>query len=361
MNKRLLEQGYKGKKVFITGITGFKGSWLALLLHRLGAEVHGLGLEPEGDRDLFYLAEVDKIATVYYEDITTPAYNAEWIVGINRLRPDFVFHLAAQPIVKIGYDRPYETFHTNIMGTVILHETLRSLDYPVSIVNVTTDKVYSEKSVALSEEDELQGYDPYALSKSCSDMISQCYRDVYGNHRVSTARAGNVIGGGDFDSTRLVPNMYYGATGGMLEVRSMYSVRPYQHVLDALTGYLYIALKQNEDIRNASAWNVGPVSNQAMAISELIERMERHMDFNWKMASNDIGYETSILMLDISKILRLGWKPAFTTNEDVVKLTANWYNEYIRVKDTEDYSMKDYTLSQIDELLDRITFNGRGE
>lgn len=373
LNKKKLIESYKGKNVYITGITGFKGSWLALVLHELGANISGIGLEPEKD-SIFIQARVDEIADVVIGDITEDARSSKLIMSISKSNPNYIFHMAAQPIVSEGYKNPFHTFNTNIMGTVIMHEILRGLRSPaskedlengnsvhlddynlssklVSFVNVTTDKVYKEIDRPLKEDDEMFGFDPYSLSKTCSDMISTCYRDAMKSaHPISTMRAGNVIGGGDMSPNRIVPDIVRASINNeKLEVRSPNSVRPYQHVFDAITAYLWIGALQRENSLYESEYNIGPDIEQTMKTHELVEKMKDYIDFEWEITGKSIGKESDYLALDNSKIKETGWVPAFDTNIKVVKATSDWYNKSITGED-----MQEYTIKQIREAFEYV-------
>lgn len=369
MNKENFLKAYKNKNVYITGITGFKGSWMALMLHHLGANVHGIGLEPE-ENSIFQAARIDEIAEVTIGDITK--HESQLIASIVKSNPDYIFHMAAQPIVSEGYKDPFNTFNINIMGTVIMHEILRGLRLPaslenlkdnqgvsleereisckrISFVNVTTDKVYKETDRPLKEGDEMFGFDPYSLSKTCSDMISTCYREaVKSNNYISTVRAGNVIGGGDMSVNRIVPDIVRATINNeVVEIRSPHSVRPYQHVFDAISAYLLIGMLQRSDSNYQGEYNVGPDISQTMKTHELVEKMQEHLDFNWENTGQSIGKESDYLVLDNKKIKNIGWQAAFPTNEKVVKSVAKWYNDFIHDKD-----MQKITLKEIEEAFD---------
>lgn len=374
MNKEKLINAYKDKNVFITGITGFKGSWLALTLKELGANVHGIGLEQEDKESIFHKAKVDEIAKVTIGDITETPEKSKLIKSILLSNPDYIFHLAAQPIVSEGYEDPFNTFQTNIMGTVILHEILRGLRSPaslndlasgnsvylddfspsckkVSFVNVTTDKVYKETNKPLIEQDEMFGFDPYSLSKTCSDMISSCYRDALNSpHSISTMRAGNVIGGGDMSKNRIIPDIVKShMNNNPLQIRNTESVRPYQHVLDAVLAYLWIGLLQKENKDFQGEYNVGPDIEQTMKTRELVNEMKKHIPFEWETKGKSIGKESDYLMLDNSKIKKAGWLPVYETNEKVVKATANWYK-----KSFETDNMQEFTLREISNAINSL-------
>lgn len=371
MNKKELIKAYKNKNVYITGITGFKGGWLALMLHELGANVSGIGLEPDQDDGIFHHGRIDEIADVTIGDITDNADVTKLIPSIIKANPDYIIHMAAQPIVSEGYKDPFNTFHTNIMGTVMLHEIIRGLRQPascddlksglgvtldeenisckrVSVINVTTDKVYKEIDRPLKEDDEMFGFDPYSLSKTCSDMISSCYRDALQSaHYISTVRAGNVIGGGDMAPNRIIPDIVRATEEGKLvEIRSPHSVRPYQHVFDALSAYLLVAMLQRKDKSYQGEYNVGPDISQTMETYELVEKMKNHLNFEWESTGKSIGKESDYLALDNNKIKSIGWVPAYPTNDLVVEAVSEWYNKAIQGED-----MQEFTLNQIKEAF----------
>lgn len=372
LNKHKLIEAYKDKSVYITGITGFKGSWLALMLHELGAKVSGIGLRPDDRNSIFYQARIQEIADVEFGDITEPAITSDLIPSIIESNPDYIIHMAAQPIVSEGYKDPFGTFHTNIMGTVIMHEILRGIKAPpesldderlfyiaednlpakrVSFINVTTDKVYKEIDRPLKENDVLAGFDPYSLSKTCADMISTCYRDALKSpHYISTMRAGNVIGGGDMSKDRIIPDIVRASiTEEVLELRHPNSVRPYQHVFDANAAYLWLAMLQKEDDSFQGQYNIGPDLDQTMKTKELVEEMKKHIDFRVDITGNSIGKESDYLALDNIKIKEAGWVAVFNTNEKVVKSTSEWYNNFINGED-----MQEFTLGQIKEAFNSV-------
>lgn len=371
MDKKRLIEAYKGKNVYITGITGFKGGWLALMLHELGANVSGIGLDPDQDDGIFYQARIDEIADVTIGDIVEPADTTKLIPSIIKANPDYIFHMAAQPIVSEGYKDPFNTFNTNIMGTVMLHEVIRGLRLPaskenlenghcakiddenlsckkISIINITTDKVYKEENRPLKEDDKMFGFDPYSLSKTCSDMISSCYRDALKSpHYISTMRAGNVIGGGDMAVNRIIPDIVRATKAGeIVKIRSPYSVRPYQHVFDALSAYLWVAMLQREDKKYQGEYNVGPDIDQTMQTYELVEKMQDYLDFKWENTGKSIGKESNYLALDNTKIKSVGWVPVYSTNDLVVEAVSKWYNKSMQGED-----MQKITLNQIKEAF----------
>lgn len=371
MDKKRLIEAYKDKNVYITGITGFKGGWLTLMLHELGANVSGIGLDPDQDNGIFYQARIDEIADVTIGDIVEPADTTKLIPSIIKANPDYIFHMAAQPIVSEGYKDPFNTFNTNIMGTVMLHEVIRGLRLPaskenlenghcakiddenlsckkISIINITTDKVYKEENRPLKEDDKMFGFDPYSLSKTCSDMISSCYRDALKSpHYISTMRAGNVIGGGDMAVNRIIPDIVRATKAGeIVKIRNPYSVRPYQHVFDALSAYLWVAMLQREDKNYQGEYNVGPDIDQTMQTYELVEKMQDYLDFKWENTGKSIGKESNYLALDNTKIKSVGWVPAYSTNDLVVEAVSKWYNKSMQGED-----MQKITLNQIKEAF----------
>lgn len=328
-----LKKFYKNKRVLITGITGFKGTWLAYMLKDLGAKIYGIGLPPEHG-SLADRCDINKDFYVTYGDITAPSNDSNYMLLALVADPDVVFHLAAQPLVSEGYNDPFRTFNTNIMGTVITHEILRTIsetsDKKISLINVTTDKVYKEGDTPRVEGDELRGFDPYSLSKSCSDMITGCYRDSFDSKLISsTMRAGNVIGGGDYSLNRIIPDCVKAAqTADYCELRHPNSVRPYQHVFDVLTAYLTVAMLQYEDPSIQGEWNVGPTETGAVKTIDLANEMKKYLDFEIKCTGESIGHENPNLELDSNLILKsTDWSPVYKNLESMVNATAIWYKE----------------------------------
>jgi CDP-glucose 4,6-dehydratase len=339
---------YKNKKVLVTGHTGFKGSWLTIWLKQLGAEVTGIALEPKTDRDLFILAGLaDKIKD-YRQDIR----DLDKVKTIfEKESPEIVFHLAAQALVMPSYEDPVLTFGTNVMGTVNILEACRHTSSVKQIIIVTTDKVYENKESlkGYSETDPLGGHDPYSASKAAAEIITQSYRLSFthspthpltqsSNHpfsqSISTARAGNVIGGGDWSDYRLVPDCVRSLEiGEPVIVRNPGSVRPWQHVLEPLAGYLLLAVKMAEDPRKYSgAWNFGPEFADIISVEELVNLIVRHWgEGGWIVDNTDHKpHETAVLKLDISKSKQiLGWRPVLNVDE-AAGLTVEWYKKYPR-------------------------------
>jgi len=313
---------YKGKKVFVTGHTGFKGTWLCRMLVNAGAIVTGYSLEPPTEPNLFSLAGLEGKMTSIIGDVRDmDALKA----AFDAARPEIVLHLAAQPIVRDSYRDPRYTYETNVMGTVNILECVRLSDCVKSVLNVTTDKVYknNEWCWGYREDEPLDGFDPYSNSKSCSELVTHSYINSFfadGKVAVSTARAGNVIGGGDFANDRIIPDCVRAmAAGKAIGVRNPYSTRPYQHVLEPLSVYLTIAQKQYEDIRYAGFYNVGPDDCDCVTTGELVDLFCRHWGDGaaWEnQAETNAPHEANFLKLDCSKIKAVfGWKPRWHMDE----------------------------------------------
>ena len=305
---------YNGKKVFVTGHTGFKGSWLCRILVNAGAIVTGYSLEPPSEPNLFNIAELeDKMTSVIGDIRDFDALKA----AFDKAKPEIVLHLAAQPIVRDSYKAPRYTYETNVMGTVNILECVRRSDTVKSVVNVTTDKVYrnNEWCWGYRENEPLDGFDPYSNSKSCSELVTHSYINSFfdGKVSVSTARAGNVIGGGDFANDRIIPDCVRAmAQGKTIGVRNPYSTRPYQHVLEPLAVYLTIAKKQYEDASFAGVYNVGPDDCDCVTTGELVTLFCKCWGGNasWEsQAEENAPHEANFLKLDCSKVkATFGWQ-----------------------------------------------------
>ena len=306
---------YKGKKVFVTGHTGFKGSWLCRLLVYAGAEVTGYSLEPPTIPSLFEIAGVENdIHSVTGDIRDLPALQA----AFDAARPEIVLHLAAQPIVRESYRDPVYTYETNVMGTVNVLECVRKNTCVRSFLNVTTDKVYRNREWewGYREDEELDGYDPYSNSKSCSELVTHSYKDSFfsdGRVAISTARAGNVIGGGDFAHDRIIPDCIRAALKHEdIIVRNPFSTRPYQHVLEPLYAYLMIAAMQDQDRSYAGYYNVGPDDRDCFQTGALVDLFVRRWGNGLKWVDRYDGgpHEAGFLKLDCSRLKAVfGWKP----------------------------------------------------
>lgn len=332
---------YKGKSVFVTGHTGFKGSWLCKILSGAGAVVTGYSLNPPTEPSLFEIACIASDITSVIGDIRD--YKS-LKAAFDKAQPEIVLHLAAQPIVRDSYKEPAYTYETNVMGTVNILECVRNSDCVKSFLNVTTDKVYLNKEWAWGyrENEELDGFDPYSNSKSCSELVTHSYKNSFfsdGKVAVSTARAGNVIGGGDFANDRIIPDCIRAAQKHEdIIVRNPFSTRPYQHVLEPLFAYLMIAAKQYEDNRFAGYYNVGPDDSDCFETGALVDLFIKHWGDGMKWINRYDGgpHEANFLKLDCSKLkTTFGWHPRWNLDkaiEKVVEWSKCWLNnEDVRV------------------------------
>lgn len=331
---------YKGKRVLVTGHTGFKGSWLCRILVLAGAQVTGYSLEAPTQPNLFSLAGLDEHMQSTVGDIRDFEALKAWF---DNTRPEIVLHLAAQPIVRDSYKEPRDTYETNVMGTVNLLECVRISNTVRSVLNVTTDKVYHNKEWiwGYRENDPLDGYDPYSNSKSCSELVTHSYVSSFFSGdsapAVSTARAGNVIGGGDFANDRIIPDCVRAMQAGRaIRVRNPYSIRPYQHVLEPLFAYLMIAARQYEDKRLSGWYNVGPDDCDCVTTGQLVNLFcdKWGAGARWEnQAETNAPHEANFLKLDCSKIKAvLGWKPAWHIDE-AVEMTVRWSKRWLAGED----------------------------
>lgn len=334
MTMKELEQFYKNKRVLVTGHTGFKGSWLCRILTLAGAQVTGYALDPPTDPSLFEIAGIEDTMDSVIGDVRDlPAMKEVF----KRVQPEIVFHLAAQPIVRDSYKDPVYTYETNVMGTVHLLECARQTESVRSLLNVTTDKVYEnqEWEYGYRECDPLDGYDPYSNSKSCSELVTHSYQKSFfadGRCAISTSRAGNVIGGGDFANDRIIPDSIRAAAAKKaLIVRNPHSTRPYQLVLEPLAVYLDIAMKQYEDMAFAGYYNVGPDDKDCVTTGELADLFCAAWGegMSWVNQYDGGPHEANFLKLDCSRLKsRFGWKPRYGVKEAVEK-TVEWSKAYL--------------------------------
>jgi len=326
---------WRGKKVLLTGDTGFKGSWLGLWLNDLGARVHGCALEPDTTPSLSEQLNLSELIDGCILDIRDECALA---ARVRSLAPDIVFHLAAQPLVRLSYDQPLETFLTNVMGTAHLLNAARGLTNPCAIVVVATDKVYEnlESGRAYRESDSLGGHDPYSASKAATEIVVSSWRSSFFSGdapvRVASARAGNVIGGGDWAQDRLVPDIVRALSSGLpVQVRNPGSVRPWQHVLDPLSGYMTLAerLFTSPDSAYQDAFNFGPDPRETRPVRDLVSESLELWGGEWQDATDpDAPHEASLLNLNIDKARDiLGWSPRWTFSR-AVERTMNWYKQH---------------------------------
>lgn len=345
---------WKNKKVFITGHTGFKGSWLCLWLHRLGAEIHGYALSPPTQPSLFELVQVESLLSSHkVADIRDGSLLQAVMCSI---QPEIVIHMAAQPLVRDSYLIPVETYSTNVMGTVHVLEAVRGCKSVRAVVNVTTDKCYENREWVWGyrEDDSMGGFDPYSSSKGCSELVTSAYRqsyfneNSYGTHGVAlaSARAGNVIGGGDWATDRLIPDIIRAIlTGESVQVRNPHAVRPWQHVLEPLSGYLMLAQRLYEaGCCYSGGWNFGPSDDD----TQTVEWIVKQMCHKWGNSANyvtDSGihpHEAHYLKLDCSKARQtLGWAPRWSLDMALEKI-IEWTKSYKLKSD-----MRECCLSQI--------------
>lgn len=322
---------YTGRRVLVTGHTGFKGSWLCLWLTALGARVSGLALAPETEPAHWNLLSLPDVQDLRVDLRDAPAVRE----ALKQTRPEVIFHLAAQPLVRRSYREPVVTFDTNVLGLVNLLEAVRATPSVHALVNVTTDKVYLElpTDAGYREDHPLGGHDPYSTSKACAELVTECYRKSFfagTGPAVATARAGNVIGGGDWSEDRLVPDLVRAAaTHSTLQIRNPDAVRPWQHVLEPLAGYLRLGELLLASNPVEGPWNFGPDTNSTMPVQAIVSLMQSY----WPTlrVAHQAGvhpHEAKTLQLDSSRArLQLGWKPVWSA-EFTLQSTIRWYRDF---------------------------------
>ncbi len=325
---------FKDRKVLVTGHTGFKGTWLCRILVGAGAKVTGYSLLPPTEPNLFRICGIESEIDSVIGDVRDLARLRS---VFEKVKPEIVLHLAAQPIVRDSYKDPVYTYETNVMGTVNILECIRLSDSVKSFVNVTTDKVYknNEWEWGYRENEPLDGFDPYSNSKSCAELVTHSYKDSFfadGRTAVSTARAGNVIGGGDFANDRIIPDCVRAVSKGeTIIVRNPHSIRPYQHVLEPLAAYLMIAKTQYEDGKTADYYNVGPDDYDCVATGRLVDLFCQHWGGGLSWENRFVGgpHEARFLKLDCSKLKSVfGWRPRWNV-ETAVEKTVEWTKVYL--------------------------------
>ncbi len=341
---------YNNKKILVTGHSGFKGSWLCRILTLAGAQVTGYSLEPPTKPSLYEIANIGQDINSVIGDIRDLDKLKEVFEAV---QPEIVFHLAAQPIVRDSYKNPVYTYETNVMGTVNLMECVRLNKCVKSVLNVTTDKVYynNEWEWGFRENEPLDGFDPYSNSKSCSELVTHSYKNSFfadDSVRVSTARAGNVIGGGDFANDRIIPDCVRAAMNNdKIVVRNPYSTRPYQHVLEPLYAYLMIAQKQYEDKKYEGYYNVGPDEVDCITTGNLVDMFCKIWGdgLQWENQYDGGPHEANFLKLDCSKIkTTFKWKPRWNV-ENAIEKTIEWskcYTKNENVRNCMDLQIKDF-------------------
>jgi CDP-glucose 4,6-dehydratase len=354
VNFRELQETYQGKKVFLTGHTGFKGAWLLKTLSLLGATVKGYALAPQTENDLYHLIDGDKLCNSVIADLRDKQCLAQELISFE---PDFVFHLAAQSLVRLSYQIPVETFEVNAIGTANLLDAIKLMSKKCSVVLITTDKVYhnNEWEYPYRENDRLGGYDPYSASKACAELLIDSYRNsffntnVYNNHLkgIAVARAGNVIGGGDWSKDRLIPDIVRALVKDeTITIRNPNAVRPWQHVLEPVIGYLSLGNYLHENpIGCAQAYNFGPQAQDALSVEQMLKLSINAWGSGEYIVENEANqpHEAGLLKLDISKVAtQLNWYPKMNAQQ-TVKFTLDWYSAFASNKN----QINNFTEQQI--------------
>ncbi|MDR0891843.1 MAG: CDP-glucose 4,6-dehydratase [Mediterranea sp.] len=354
----IFQDFYRGKRVLVTGHTGFKGSWLSIWLHELGAEVTGLSLDPSSDKDNFVRSGIGSKITDLRGDIRDGAFLKE---AFARYQPEIVFHLAAQPLVRESYDLPVETYETNVMGTIHVLEAIRATPSVKVGVMITTDKCYEnqEQLWGYRENEPMGGYDPYSSSTGCAEIAISSWRRSFFNpadyphhgKAIASVRAGNVIGGGDWAKDRIIPDCIRALEAHQpISIRSPHSIRPWQHVLEPLGGYLLLAQKMwDAPTDYCEGWNFGPKLEAVANVWDIASLVVEEYGQGSLVDVSDPSalHEAKLLMLDISKAwLRLGWQPRLTLHQ-TVELTVDWYKRY---QDEDVYRL---CVEQINRYTDR--------
>jgi CDP-glucose 4,6-dehydratase len=349
-----INEFYNNKKILITGHTGFKGAWLTLFLHHLGAKICGISLDPKTKDDFFVVNEIDHLCDSFISNILDFNFLKQ---KIDEFQPDVIFHLAAQPLVRYSYINPLETFQTNVIGTANLLEALKVINTKCAVVVITTDKVYENKEwqYPYREIDRLGGKDPYSASKACTELTVSSFRhsfyhpDKIEQHgiAIATARAGNVIGGGDWSEDRLLPDIIKSISSEKtIIIRNPSAIRPWQHVLEPLYGYLLLAMNlYNAPNKFSSEWNFGPYPDDVKNVKEVVETAISILGkgtYEVNVEKNAM-HEATLLRLDISKVINeLQWRPMLQTNE-AIKWTIEWYKEFFQNKN----NIKKYSSDSI--------------
>lgn len=358
---RLFNNVYRGKKVLLTGDTGFKGSWLAIWLRELGAEVYGFALPPKTKKNNYVISGLHKLIHHKDGDIRS---SEELYAFFREVQPDFAFHLAAQALVLDSYSSPAETFHTNVLGTVHFFEAIRKTSSVKAAVNITSDKCYQNKEQerGYRESDPMGGKDPYSASKGCAELVTSSYLSSFFQNRdtcnIASARAGNVIGGGDRAENRIIPDFFKSVSEkSPLLIRNPFSVRPWQHVLEPLGGYLLLGERLYlEGKQYSGGWNFGPEESNHHTVKELIDTLITFCPEGSYVSSGEKQalHEAGLLKLDISKAENeLGWKPVLNFDE-TVEFTAKGY-----IAETQTDNIYSHRLSQIENYIQRAIHRNR--
>lgn len=350
---------YKGKKVLVTGHTGFKGSWLVLWLNLLGADVIGYSLPPNTDPAMYNVLDLGKKCLSIFGDIRDREYLNK---VFSQHKPDIVFHLAAQPLVRLSYFEPVETYQTNVIGTLNVLEASRKCQSVKAFVNVTTDKCYENKEVerGYKEDEPMGGYDMYSSSKGCVEIMSSSYRRSFlqdgKSYAMATARAGNVIGGGDWALDRLIPDcIRFINESNPIEIRNPIAIRPWQHVLEPLSGYLLLGQKLLESGEKfAQGFNFGPNPDSVLTVADVAKKVVQSYGKGEVIVNKkDDLHEAGLLMLNIEKAKEvLGWTPVYSADE-AIQQTVEWYKRFY-----DEEEMTDFTAEQINDYENKINYKG---
>lgn len=348
---------WNGKKVFVTGHTGFKGSWLSLWLLEMGATVKGYALSPSTKTNLFELSNISNNMKSEIGDIRNFPQLRQSIADF---KPEIVFHMAAQALVRLSYEQPIETYSTNVMGTVNLLEAVKQVGGVKALVNITSDKCYENKEWVWGyrENEAMGGHDPYSNSKGCAELVASSYRQSFFNEKnysdhgcaLASVRAGNVIGGGDWALDRLIPDMLSAfSQGKSVEIRSPNAIRPWQHVLEPLSGYLLIAERLYQSgPKFAEAWNFGPNEEDAKSVKWIVNELADHWgeSASWFLTKQNHPHEANYLKLDCSKAkMRLDWQPVWNLSTTLTKI-VNWHKAWLNNID-----MKEFSINEINEYM----------
>jgi len=351
---------FKDKNILITGHTGFKGSWLSLWLNYLGANVVGFSIDEVGEISNYRISHIDKLINDKRGDI---ASKNEISKVIKDFKPDFIFHLAAQSLVRESYKFPLKTMMTNAIGSANILDSLRDIDQKIVIVMITSDKVYDnvEWNWGYREDDTIGGKDPYSSSKGMAELAIKCYLNSYFKLKenkiaIGVARAGNVIGGGDWAKDRIVPDcMTAWSINQQVEIRNPSATRPWQHVLEPLSGYLKLAESLYHESNHGEVFNFGPSSDQTYSVQDLLVEMAKHWDkvsWNHSKLDNAIFHEAGLLKLNCDKALALlKWRPTLNF-EETVKYTVDWYKTFYK----DGGSMQNFSISQIEDFMGKMNY-----
>lgn len=353
-----ISEFWRAKKVFLTGHTGFKGGWLSLWLQDLGADLCGFALEPPTTPNLFREANVGQGMKSVIGDIRD---YQQLYAAVEDFKPEVIIHMAAQPLVRRSYEQPLETYSTNVMGTVNLLDCVRKVGSVTAVVNVTSDKCYENREWCWGyrEDEPKGGYDPYSNSKGCAELVTDAFRNSYFNPKsysqhgcaLASVRAGNVIGGGDWADDRLIPDILSAfEQGSSVEIRHPKAIRPWQHVLEPLSGYLLIAEKLfTEGAEFAEGWNFGPKDEDAKSVEWIVKTLANKWGggANWIISQDNHPHEANYLKLDCSKAkARLGWQPRWSLEEALERIVT-WHQAWLLKKD-----MKTLCIKEINEYRD---------